>query len=116
MKTNDLILNKKALWGDDIRNPPPSLNCDIARNYSEAVQLLNTNCYEEIYLDHDLGDFSGPQGRERSGYDVLMYIVEMKMDGKCVPSIYHILTANPVGRAKFKGIIDRYLTDQSADR
>jgi hypothetical protein len=110
MKMNEIANSKKILWVDDIRNPPPSLNCDVARNYEQAIKLLDTDCYDEIYLDHDLGDFSGPEGRERSGYDVLLNIIERKMDGKCVPSIFHILTANPVGRAKFEGMIKRYLS------
>lgn len=110
MKMNEPTNSHKVLWVDDIRNPPPSLDCDIARTYNQAIELLNSHCYEEIYLDHDLGDFSGPEGAERSGYNVLLHIVEMKMEGKCVPSIYHILTANPVGRAKFQGIIARYLS------
>lgn len=99
---------KKVLWVDDIRNPPVGMLCDIARNHKEALELLNANAYDVVYLDHDLGYFD-PNGQERTGYDVLMHIVQMRMDGKAVPSEYHLLTANPVGAERMQGIIERYL-------
>lgn len=99
---------KRVIWVDDIRNPPVE-GYDIARNYDEAIALLDKNTYDVAYLDHDLASFT-PEGTEKTGYDVLMYIVQMKMDGKQVPSEYHLLTANPVGYDRMKGLIERYLS------
>lgn len=113
MKLTDITeasetVHKHKLWIDDERTPPDE-SFDIARNYDEAIAMLSKHMYTEIYLDHDLGDFSGPEGRERTGYDVLMWLVHRKHDGEYVPKNFHILTANPVGRQKFEGVINRYL-------
>lgn len=103
--------HKHIIWVDDLRTPPANIesSCDIARTYDEAIHMLSKHMYTDMYLDHDLGDFSGPKGRERTGYDVLMFLVQRKHDGEHVPTNFHILTANPVGRAKFEGVINRYL-------
>lgn len=100
------------LWVDDLRNPPQHSveSYDIARTYNQAIDFLLAKTYEYIYLDHDLGDYSGPDGREMTGYDVLMWIVEKKQDGFVAPTRYEILTANPVGRKRFEGVIERYLS------
>jgi hypothetical protein len=97
------------LWVDDIRNPPRDLvDCDVARTYHEALALLRANAYNAIYLDHDLASFDG-DGRERTGYDLVLQIVQMKLDGLPVPKTYHLLTANPVGRENMAAVIARYL-------
>lgn len=98
---------KRILWVDDIRNPPTA-GYDIARSYDEAIALLALNEYDVAYLDHDLASFTS-EGQEKTGYDVLMQIVQMKFDGKKVPSGYFLLTANPVGAERMTGVIDRYL-------
>lgn len=100
---------RKILWVDDIRNPTEKLSVDIARTYIEAVKLLAEVNYDEIYLDHDLGDWQNLQG-EKTGYSVVLWLVERKMTGGHVPSVYHFLTANPIGRERMKGTIERYLT------
>lgn len=97
------------LWVDDIRNPPADITgCDIARSYAEAIAYLGKNEYETIYLDHDLASFEA-DGREKTGYDLVLYIVQRKMDGLHVPKNYHLLTANPVGHENMQAVIDRYL-------
>lgn len=100
----------KILWVDDIRNPPTGMQVDIARTYNDAIKLLTENQYDTIWLDHDLGDYTGPEGREMTGYDVVMFIVQHKMDGFHVPSCYEYLTANFIGRQRMSGVVDRYLT------
>ena len=102
----------KNLWVDDIRNPPADLDCDIARNYAQAIALLDKNTYYAIFLDHDLGDFD-QSGHEKTGYDILMYLAELKMAGRSVPQHYELLTANPVGRERMEGVIYRYLCGRS---
>lgn len=109
MKLQDIKVDK-ILWVDDIRNPPSTIVCDVVRTYGDAITALDTEQYGTVYLDHDLGDWSGDNGRERTGYDVLMHIVQMKHDGKRVPTQYELLTANPVGRQKFIATIARYLS------
>jgi len=99
----------RVLWVDDIRNPPQELaGCDVARNYHEAIAFLEKNAYETIYLDHDLASFEA-DGREKTGYDIVLYLVQRKMDGLPVPKDYHLLTANPVGYDNMLAVINRYL-------
>ena len=108
-KSTKVSTTKQILWVDDFRDPPTNLCVDIARTYSQAIEMLSTTNYDEIYLDHDLGDFSGPNGREMRGYDVVVWLMEHKEAGGWVPSVYHYLTSNPVGRANMKFIVDNYL-------
>ena len=96
------------LWVDDIRNPPSDKGYDVARTYDEAIALLMKCDYDVVFLDHDLGDFK--DGKERTGYDVLLWIIQQKQDGYTVPTQYILLTANPVGRSRMQGMIDRYLS------
>ncbi len=104
-------VHKHILWVDDLRHPPASIeqNCDIARTSDAAVSMLSKYQYTDIYLDHDLGDFSGPGGSERNGYHVVLFLADLKNDGKYVPLNFHILTDNPVGRRNIEGVINRYL-------
>jgi hypothetical protein len=94
------------IWLDDIRTPPEGWTW--AQTYDEAVGLLERGEAEAISLDHDLGD-ENPNGHERTGYDVLLYLVQMKMDGRPVPGEVRVHSANPVGVARMEGVIDRYL-------
>ena len=96
-----------SLWVDDIRSPPSHINCDVARTYDEAINFLTNNQYETIYLDHDLADFK--DGKERTGYSLVLWLVEQKLNNCSIPSNYIMLTANPIGRANMMSVINRYL-------
>lgn len=98
----------RTLWVDDIRNPPPGFVCDIARNYFAAIQQLEQNEYVVVDLDQNLGSFE-PEGTEKTGLDVLKYIVKMKKVGRKGPGEYHSLTADPIGGAWMKALIDQHL-------
>lgn len=101
------MINSK-LWIDDIRIPPDD-TYDIARTYDQAITLLDANQYEDIWLDHDLSDFT-LDGKERTGYTIVLWLVERKMiDALYVPLRYHYLTSNPVGRANMSQLIEHYL-------
>lgn len=99
----------KILWIDDIRIPSPDMECDIARTYDEAIRLLSIHNYHVLYLDHDLADFK--EGTERTGYNIVLWLVQRKRDGFHVPDSYRFLTANPVGLANMIFLITRYLSD-----
>ncbi|MBN8221733.1 MAG: hypothetical protein J0L53_12475 [Spirochaetes bacterium] len=98
----------KTLWVDSIRNPPAGSDYDIARNYAQAVAYLQVNTYYAICIDHDLDDFDA-SGTEKTGYDVLMYLVQLKIASHAVPKHYELLTANPVDRERMEGVIYQYL-------
>lgn len=97
----------KKLWIDDIRNPPND-GYDIARTYDTAILLLTENEYDLACFDHDLACFD-ETGRERTGYDVLLFLAERGYNGGHVPATYAILTANPSGRPRMVGVIQQYL-------
>jgi hypothetical protein len=116
MKLTELIeasetIHKHKLWVDDMRNPPEKdeESYDVARSYDEAIQMLKTHKYTDIYLDHDLGDFTGPNNHERTGYDIILFLVDRKNNGKYVPINFHMLTSNPVGKNNMEAVINRYL-------
>lgn len=95
------------IWLDDIRPAPEGWTW--AKTYEEAMDLLDRGTAEAISLDHDLAD-AAPDGRERTGYDVLLQIVQRKIDGFPVPADVRVHSANPVGRARMLGTIERYLS------
>lgn len=116
MKISDLVevsqtLHKHIIWIDDMRSPPANIeqNCDIARTYDEAIQMLSNHMYTDIYLDHDIASYD-ETGRERTGYDIVLFLVDRKMNNEYVPKNFHMLTANPVGRKNMEAVISRYLT------
>lgn len=75
------------LWVDDIRNPPGK-GWDVARNWGEAIALLDKNQYHTVALDHDLGE------KELNGYHIVKWMVLMdRLPGRII-----LHTANPVGR------------------
>lgn len=96
----------KKLWIDDIR-PAPDHTWTIARTVQEAMHLLQTEDFDTVSFDHDLADQSIP---ERTGYDILLTIVQDKMDGRKVPTTYLVHSANPVGVERMLGVISRYLS------
>jgi len=97
----------RKLWIDDVRNPPDN-TFDVARTYWDALEYLLENQYDEVDIDHDLGCFK--DGREYTGYDILMWLADLKSQGHYVPPTYYVLTANPVGRVRMQQVIDQYLT------
>lgn len=103
-------MTAKILWVDDMRDPPQDLIVDIARTYNEAVGLMQMHDYDEVYLDHDLGDWMNTEG-EKTGYSFVCWMVQRKQDGLHVPTKYHYLTANPIGRDRMKGTVERYLLE-----
>lgn len=94
----------RRLYVDDLRPCPEGW--DVARNFHEAIVMLEATHYDEVSLDHDIASFYGM--KEMTGYDVLQYLIMRKMDGHPVPSIVRVHSANPVGRQKMLADIARY--------
>ncbi len=71
----------------------------------EVIELLKTGQVTEISLDHDLGDhFDRPAGvdKERTGYDVLLWIEQAVVTEGFDPPVIYIHTANPVAEDRMK--------------
>ena len=97
----------RRLWVDDLRNPPND-EYVIVRTYDDAIARLSEEQFDEIYLDHDLADFK--DGKERTGYDVALWLAERRYNGGHTPQHYFLLTANSAGRKRLIALIERYLT------
>jgi hypothetical protein len=105
-------MQKDILWIDDIRTPDVTLNADIARTYNDAISLLIEHEYNTVYLDHDLADYDD-LGYERTGYTIVKWLVDRKLDGDYTPPNYEYLTANPIGKANMQSLIDAVLTNDN---
>jgi hypothetical protein len=93
------------LWLDDIRDPPDATWMCV-RTPEEAIAELENGLVTDLSLDHDLG-LHELGGRERSGYDVLVWIETQVADDHefAVPEL-RIHSANPVGRARMEQAIE----------
>lgn len=86
---------------DDQRNLPADR---IARSYSEGVAALAEQHWDVLYLDHDLGDFSGIGGQELTGYDVACWLEQHPQH---LPDRIEIVTSNPVGRRRIEAALQK---------
>ena len=90
-------ISKKYI-GDDI---------DHAYKFADACQLLSTTKYDIVQLDHDLGDFTGENGRDLTGYDIMLYLVKF-VDIEIWPTYIVIHTGNNVGAYNIKQLLTNY--------
>lgn len=94
---------------DDRRDAPNGWV--LVRWPEEVIKYLKTGNVTEISLDHDLEDpLVHGQGycsshKERTGYDVLLWIEEKVISG-FVPPIIHIHTSNPSARIKMEVAVE----------
>ena len=104
----------KNLYVDDIRTLPTKYNkdeWDIAKNYTQAIEMLTNNTYHTISLDHDIASFD-KTGKEFTGYDIVKWLVQRHFDGEYVPCNYMVHSANPIGAERMLGTINRYLINK----
>lgn len=117
MKNTELIqlleggnnMNFKRLWVDDERPLPQNYSKDewtVARSFHEAIVKLELMEFDEVSLDHDLASFYGYT--EMTGYHIVQWLVRRKMDGKHVPAVVNVHSANPVGVRNMMSLIERY--------
>lgn len=100
----------RGLWVDDIRPIPDDLverDWCSAHSFHEAIVKLELLEFEEISLDHDIASFYG--NKEMTGYDILMWLVQRKLEGiHHVPTIVNVHSANPVGHDRMYNVIQQY--------
>lgn len=103
------------MFVDDIRNPDwVYVNQDVSdwqvcRTMAEAQDVISDlgwPCW--ISFDHDLGD------NIPTGYDLAKWLVEQDLDSNLMPQgwSYAVHSANPVGAANIKGLLDSYLSQK----
>lgn len=99
-----------GLWIDDTREIPPDLlelGWTSARSFHEAIFKLELIEFQSVSIDHDIASFYGYT--ELTGYHIVKWLVQRKMDGLYVPSDIRVHSANPVGVENMQSTIDRYL-------
>jgi len=69
----------------------------VARNYNDGIELLKTNAWDELYLDHDLGETS------KTGYDVMAWLEEHP---DRLPETVVFVSANPVGVQRMRAVLE----------
>lgn len=96
-----------GLFVDDVRDPwDKTVEWTVARTFHHAMVALEANHYDVVSLDHDLGSFYG--SREMTGYDILMWMVQQKVENRLVPRYVRVHSANPVAQLKMRMVIDQY--------
>jgi hypothetical protein len=86
------------LFVDDERAAPPGPEWVTVRNAQDAVKLLKWVQFDELSLDHDLGD---PENG--TGYDVICWLEEGAVyHDNYLPDVIKIHTANPSARVKME--------------
>ena len=81
------------LWLDDERRPPKGWVW--ARTYGQAVSCLETGKFDEVSLDHDLGE-------DKTGYDVAVWLEERALDGTLGRLRWRVHSSNPEGARRME--------------
>jgi len=84
------------VWLDDVR-PAPSGWVHV-RTPEEAIELLRAGDVDELSLDHDLGLDVG--ARERTGYDVLLWLERGVAGGRMRPPAVMSVHSGNVGAVR----------------
>jgi hypothetical protein len=99
------------LWLDDVRKPWEHgfVGADWAKNYDEAIKLLQTHLVTFASLDHDLSEQAAlgekPE-HEKTGYDVVCWLEEHPQYWPPCGVIVHSM--NPVGKARMEQVIKKH--------
>ena len=96
---------KTKLWVDDVRDAPDD-SWDVARNFHDAIHMLQYGEYITVSLDHDINSWYGL--KEMTGRDILNCMVYRKINGKATYTKVMVHSANPVGAKYMREDIGRY--------
>lgn len=105
------------VWLDDVRPAPDGWV--LAKNYNEAITLLESGRVIEIDLDYDLNlvevatQVSGlaiarSDAGQRTGYDVARWIEDAVANGRIPKPVMHCHSVNPVGQMLITAVIERF--------
>jgi len=81
---------------DDIRDNFGYEFDRVVRNFASALEALAERHWDVVLLDHDLADFSGPEGAERKGVDVVRWLARPE-NRQHIPGSIVCISRNPVG-------------------
>ena len=97
------------LWLDDVRKCPFIGNWKTAKNFDEAVQIMQENEIEEAWLDHDLAEDHYVHNEDstyvspnKTGYDFVLW---MKENNRWPSDVCVVHSLNPIGSQKMCAVI-----------
>ncbi|WP_027803557.1 cyclic-phosphate processing receiver domain-containing protein [Paraburkholderia dilworthii] len=101
------------LYIDDLRDAP-GREWIVARSSCEAIELLKERgCPARVSFDHDLGG-------DDIAIVVVRWMVETDLDcsGRFIPDQFEfsVHSANPVGAANIRGLLESYLSYKAKSR
>ena len=107
---NILIVDDQQLRHDKFIKEYPDDNLFHVYNFDSAAQALDTQKFDMIMLDHDLGDYSGTfadgtPGKELTGYEVALYLVRVVPESNW-PEYVMIHTLNNVAAWSIKNLLN----------
>ena len=70
---------------------------------ADAIRALQTDTYDLVHLDHDLGGMVYTQSAQGTGYEVAQYIASMTTP----PAHVVIHSWNPAGANNMKAVLER---------
>ena len=97
------------VWLDDEPQVPwraelfPAPEWTHTRWPDDTIALLQTGTVTDLSLDHDLGDFASE--RERTGYDVVLWIEDQVKNHGFVPPKIECHSQNAAGRKRIRAAI-----------
>jgi hypothetical protein len=106
------------LWLDDVRKCPFIGNWKTAKNFDEAVKIMQENEIEEAWLDHDLayehyGHVKPEEYTEKTGYDFVLW---MKENNRWPTKLCIVHSLNPVGSERMCEVIAEHYGTQNPKR
>lgn len=100
-------MDKKVLLIDDLRDFRDNRECVIARTSLEALNILSAGeLFDEIWLDHDLGEIDGIND---STMVIVDFLSKEAFYGNPYPvKLIIVHTSNPVGKKQILASLERY--------
>ena len=102
----------QVLLIDDVKTPGEVgyIVQHAARNYNDGIAALQKRVWDLLLLDHDLADFSGPDGEERKGWHVLRWLARPE-NRQFIPRKIVCVSYNPKGRGDIDDAIAKLYSD-----
>lgn len=91
------------LYIDDVRITPKGF--ERTYTYEESINfIVKYGCPDLISFDHDLGE-------EKSGLDIVKWLVEYDMNNNIIHSDFSFIchSGNPVGKKNIENFLNNYL-------
>jgi hypothetical protein len=81
----------------------------VARTFADGIAALQERQWDLVLLDHDLGDFTGPNGRELTGYDVACFLEAFPEN---MPNDVLVVSSNSSGIPRVIAALQQFYPDK----